>query len=230
MAQKTVDFDGIGTVTLIKRARNKSIRIAVHDDGRIVVSLPTWTPYLVAEQFVLAKQTWIMAQQKPIQALTAKQRVGKAHHFTITRTDAQKPSARVVGNEIRIGVPLGMAIGDPAVQETMKRSAVRVLKKEAALLLPTRLERLAQQHGFTYNSVAIKRLTSRWGSCTNQQDIVLNCYLMNLPWQLIDYVIIHELVHTKIMAHGAPFWDEVSRYVPDLPTVRKQMKSYSPSM
>lgn len=230
MAQKIVNIDGIGPVTLIKRARARSIRLAIHPDGRVTVSLPTWTPYMAAEQFVLAKRTWILSQRKPTSFLQAKQRVGKAHHFSIVRTDAAKPTARVVGNEIRVSVPLGMSTEDQVVQDTMKRSAIRVLKKEAAALLPHRLRGLADQHNFEYRSVAIKRLSSRWGSCTSQKDIVLNCYLMNLPWELIDYVLIHELVHTRIMAHGAPFWDEVAQYVPNLSLVRKQMKQYVPTL
>lgn len=230
MAQKIIEVDGIGAVTLVKRSRARSIRLVLHPDGRISVSLPTWTPYAAAEQFIQAKREWIASQHKPVAVLQAKQRVGKAHHFTVVRTNAMRPSTRVVGNEIRVSVPVGMQLKDQDVQAAMRRSAVRVLKKEAAALLPNRLQKLAQQHDFGYRSVSIKRLSSRWGSCTSQKDIVLNCYLMNLPWELIDYVLIHELVHTRIMAHGAPFWDEVARYVPHLPLVRKQMKQYAPSL
>jgi predicted metal-dependent hydrolase len=87
---------------------------------------------------------------------------------------------------------------------------------------------LARRHGFAYRSVAIKQLKRRWGSCSSEQDIALNCFFMQLPWHLIDYVLLHELMHTRIMAHGTPFWKALDEYVPDLKTARREIKTYRP--
>ena len=146
-------------------------------------------------------------------------------------TEAAKTWARlVVGGEIRIVYPAGMDISDPQVQQTAHRAALRALKQQATVLLTPRLQQMAVQHGFVYKSVSIKRLTSRWGSCSSQKDIVLNSYLMQLPWQLIDYVILHELTHTRIMAHGTKFWAELGQYVPNLRDIRRQMRTHRPML
>jgi len=51
---------------------------------------------------------------------------------------------------------------------------------------------------------------------------------MQLPWHLIDYVLLHELTHTKVMRHGAPFWKELERHVPRARALRKEIGSYHP--
>jgi predicted metal-dependent hydrolase len=53
---------------------------------------------------------------------------------------------------------------------------------------------------------------------------------MQLPWELIDYVILHELVHTVVMAHGPKFWDELDKYVNNLAAKRKAIRSHQPAL
>ena len=57
-----------------------------------------------------------------------------------------------------------------------------------------------------YNKVTISKARSRWGSCSSKRDISLSFYLMLLPAHLMDYVILHELAHTREMNHGERFW------------------------
>jgi len=75
------------------------------------------------------------------------------------------------------------------------------------------LNRLAKEHGFTFNRVFIRSQKTRWGSCSRKNNISLNVKLMLLPKDLVDYVILHEFVHTRIPNHGDDFWDELDRYV-----------------
>ena len=93
-----------------------------------------------------------------------------------------------------------------------------------------RLQTLAEQHGYDYKSVSIKQLKGRWGSCSEHKDIVLNCFLMELPWNLIDYVLLHELAHTRVMAHGAVFWNEMARVLPEVQSCRRQIKLHKPTL
>ena len=51
---------------------------------------------------------------------------------------------------------------------------------------------------------------------------------MQLPWHLIDYVMLHELTHTKVMQHGAPFWRELELHVPHAKQLRKEIGEYHP--
>ncbi|HET8992036.1 MAG TPA: M48 family metallopeptidase, partial [Candidatus Saccharimonadales bacterium] len=64
------------------------------------------------------------------------------------------------------------------------------------------------------------------GSCDQSKNITLNLYLMQLPWHLIDYVLLHELTHTVVFKHGPDFWAEMDKYLPDSKSLRSEMKDY----
>ena len=85
-------------------------------------------------------------------------------------------------------------------------------KVDAKITLIDRLHHLAQEHGFTCNNVSIREQRTRWGSCSHKNNISLNLKLVLLPKELIDYVILHELVHTRIHNHSKKFWAELDRY------------------
>ena len=76
-----------------------------------------------------------------------------------------------------------------------------------------RAERLANKHGFTYNTIKTRKMKTRWGSCTHKNSICLNIGLVVLPDELQDYIIMHELIHTKIKNHSKEFWDELSNFI-----------------
>ena len=85
----------------------------------------------------------------------------------------------------------------------------------ARRVIVDRLETLAQRHGFTYNKVFVRNQKTRWGSCSGADNINLNVNLIRLPRELMDYVILHELVHTRHRHHGPDFWRELGRHVDD---------------
>jgi predicted metal-dependent hydrolase len=89
-----------------------------------------------------------------------------------------------------------------------------------------RCEKLAQETGFTYNRVAVRSQKKRWGSCSSRNNINLNIKLVRLPQELMDYVILHELVHTRIKSHGKVFWDELDKYVGDSKVLRTRLQQY----
>lgn len=232
MATKQVSIPDIGTVTLYKRRGNRSLRLSIGSNGEVRVSLPYWLPYKAGEQFALSKTPWIIANRMSSSFnLRHGSAIGKAHHIYFDQSpEVTKVSARVAATEIRVSLPMDAATNDPEVQEAVHKASIRALRKEAEVLLPQRLEALASQTGFTYKSVGVKQLKSRWGSCNSHQEIVLNLFLMQLPWKLIDYVLVHELTHTKIMRHGAPFWREMERHLPHAKNLRKQMAVYQPML
>ena len=80
------------------------------------------------------------------------------------------------------------------------------LRLKAHSILPHKLAKLAELHGFTYSSVKIRKSKSRWGSCSAKKSINLSLYLLLLPEHLIEYVLLHELCHTVEMNHSPAFW------------------------
>jgi predicted metal-dependent hydrolase len=78
-----------------------------------------------------------------------------------------------------------------------------------------RLTSLADKHGFSFNRVFIRNQRTRWGSCSHQGNISLNARIARLPGELMDYVILHELTHTRQPNHRPAFWAELDKVIGD---------------
>jgi predicted metal-dependent hydrolase len=96
----------------------------------------------------------------------------------------------------------------------------------ARRLLVDRLNHLSKKHGFSYNRVFIKNQKTRWGSCSGKNNINLNVNLVRLPGDLIDYTILHELVHTRIKNHGPRFWDQMNKLLGDARKLDRKLSEY----
>lgn len=230
MPKKLIVFDGIGSVALYKRRGAKSMKLTIGHNGDIRVTLPFWVPYHLGRQFVEQRKEWLISRKPQFASLTDGLRVGKAHQVVLRTYEGSTVRTRVANLFIQVSVPKELKYTDQEVQTAIRHGAIRALKKEAKQLLPQRLDTLALQHDFAYRSVKIKEMRSRWGSCSQHKDIVLNCFLMQLPWELIDYVLLHELLHTRLLKHGPGFWSELANYVSALPDVRKTMRNIQPTL
>ena len=218
-------------VTIFKRKTSRSLRLSVTAKGDVRVSIPVWVPYSSGIEFARARMSWIRSQrrQQPLGLLLQGQAIGKAHRlFFVADPTGTRVTSRIKATEIVVRHPPALSADEATVQEVANRACIRALRLQAEQLLPMRLKDLAKRHGYTYNSVAIKLLKSRWGSCDHDKNITLNLFLMQLPWDCIDYVLVHELVHTKVMQHGQPFWAEMAVQLPAVKELRRRMRSYQP--
>ncbi len=121
----------------------------------------------------------------------------------------QKHLARIEQNENRKKVFLDLSLA--------------IDKADAKKTLIDRLYHLAQEYGFTYNKVYIRNQKTRWGSCSRKNNISLNVKLVLLPEELMDYVILHELVHCRIHNHSKKFWNELDGYVGNSKVIAKRL-------
>ncbi len=103
---------------------------------------------------------------------------------------------------------------------------VEQLRTQAKQELPPRLAELAALHGFHYNKVFIKNNVSNWGSCSSLGNINLNLRLVELPSQLRDYVMLHELCHLKYLNHSPEFHALLESVCPGHRALARQMKEY----
>ena len=99
------------------------------------------------------------------------------------------------------------------------------LEKARAYLF-NRLNYFSEKYNFSYNRAVFRRQKTKWGSCSGRNNINLNINLVTLPQQLQDYVLLHELVHTKHKNHGKVFWAEMDRLIGDARQLRKEMRKY----
>ena len=100
-------------------------------------------------------------------------------------------------------------------------------KQAAKEFLEGRIKELADKFGFVCNKITIRNQKTRWGSCSGKNNINLNMQLMNIPSHLINYVLLHELVHTIVKNHSPLFWTTLDRYVGNAKAIDKELKKYS---
>ncbi len=229
MPNKDFTLDSGLAVTVYKRRSSRSLRLSISPAGQVRVSIPLWAPYSTGLDFAKAREQWIRSQRKTPALLKPGQSVGKAHHLEfVASPSASKASGRVKSSLVTVTHPEDVTFAAEAVQNEAEKACIRALRSQAEQLLPQRLAILAQKSGFDYNQVSIKRLKSRWGSCDQHKNIVLNLFLMQLPWELIDYVLVHELVHTEVMRHGPDFWEVMGSHLPAVKGLRKSLREHSP--
>jgi predicted metal-dependent hydrolase len=111
--------------------------------------------------------------------------------------------------------------------EAKSGTALDIDRVKAKRKLSRRLNYLSAKYGFTYNRVFIRNQRTRWGSCSHKDNISLNMKLIRLPDELIDYVILHELVHTRFKNHSKQFWDELDKILVNGKGIDARLKQYT---
>jgi predicted metal-dependent hydrolase len=101
-----------------------------------------------------------------------------------------------------------------------------ISRTEARWLLTARVRELAALHGFHYNRVSVRSQRTLWGSCSSRNNINLNINLLRLPEELRDYIILHELVHTRHHNHGKVFWRELDKLVGSGKKLQRKLRSF----
>ncbi len=98
------------------------------------------------------------------------------------------------------------------------------LRQKAWLYLPQHIAELSKEHKLPFEGLSIRTQKTRWGSCNSHKKINLNSKLLFLPKRLVDYVIIHELCHTKVLNHSNNFWSLVEHHLPNYKRLVREIK------
>ena len=213
MPKQVVQIKHIGKVTFSKNRRSKNIKLSVKPDKSVLVSYPFYVSSKEALAFVAKHEEWIVKQQQKMEQRktrieTRDEMLTWTHRITFLQGESNRVMKR--GEQIQVIVQDFNSETSKAFIENVITEVYRI---EAKMHLPKRLSTLAIQHGFSFSKVTIRDNRRNWGSCSSQNNISLNLQMMKLPEELIDYILLHELVHTEIKNHGPRFWqrlDEVS--------------------
>ncbi len=119
--------------------------------------------------------------------------------------------------------------GEPYVPNFHSRDKIaseKFYRKASKIYFTARLRELADEFGFSYNKVSITGAKSRWGSCSAQKNISFTFNLIKAPKHIVDYVILHELAHTRILDHSPRFWRLVGSLYPDYKQAKAWLKKY----
>jgi hypothetical protein len=204
----------LGTIEFVRSEKAKHILVRILHTG-LKVSLPHHSTQEDALKFIHSIRAKIIQKQSKLEKGLQKNNIlidGNTQLKTLTfsveaRSGERKNIYFALKNSVlSIEYPKGIDCALPENQQFFWNGISYFLRKEAKRNLPFRTSQLAAKYGFSYESVKIQSSKSRWGSCSGVRSINLSLYLMLLPAHLIDYVILHELCHTKEMNHGENFW------------------------
>ena len=184
----------------------------------------------VIADFVKSKEDWLQkhARQDTLQFYNGMP-VGKGLTLRIVE-DAHKMRSRLTHDSIIIFVVGSHDSANTEQHDYIERTVIRALRQQAENLVLPRLLAKSAELDIPFGQATVKRVHGRWGSCDRDKNIVMSMYLVQLPMHIVDYVIIHELAHTKHMNHGPAFWAEVAKHCPSHKLIRLQLKRYDPKI
>ena len=227
----TVTDEEFGTITVRRSARATQVRLRVAPDGSLRASMPVYAPMFLLKRLIKSSRPQLrkmLEHSLPQTEYHDGQQIGKSH--TLIVRSATRLAVGRSKQHITVDLPPTLALNSPEVVKKLREVVISALRLEAKSYLPKRLQYLANQHGFVYDKVRFSHASSRWGSCSSSGTISLNIALMKLPFELIDYVVIHELAHTVEMNHSEAFWALVARGDTQYKQHRKLLKQESPSI
>ena len=226
-----IEDSEFGKVTVRRSAKATQVRLRVAPDGTLRASMPMYAPIFLLKRLLKNSRVELrelLQQSQPHTEFKDGQQIGKSH--TIIVRPSTRLLTKVKGQHILVELPNDMTLNDPLVNRSVRDGIIAALRLEAKSYLPKRLAYLANQLGFSYEKVRFSHASGRWGSCSSNGTISLNIALMKLPFELIDYVLIHELSHTVQMNHSQDFWDLVQEGDPGYKQHRKLLKAEVPSI
>jgi predicted metal-dependent hydrolase len=230
---QVVDFD-FGKVRLQRNNRSKYMRLRVHPDKGIVVSIPGGISENQAIDFVTRKKDWIKKSLAKTQQVADKlsnftsetEFRTKFHELKIERHNKQTLKFDVRGNELIVYYPDNVDVQHEKVQQFVRHAITETMRYEAKKYLPERTNDIAVKNNLNVGRITVRNNKTRWGSCSGKNNISLNIHLMRLPDELIDYVIYHELAHIKVKSHSETFWQFLETLLPGARRFDKKLNNY----
>jgi predicted metal-dependent hydrolase len=205
------------------RSKRRTIALIIERDGSFTVRAPMRAPHAAIETFIQQKADWITRTRENIKSIEPI--VGKQY------TDGEK--FLFLGSSFDLKLvelqkhPLHFDSGF-----TLRRSAqpkgeqvfTRWYKEHALEIISERVKQYSQQYTFMPKQVKISSAKTRWGSCSPDGTLNFTWRLVMAPLDVIDYVVVHELVHLRVKDHSSKFWKAVESICPEYKNQRKWLR------
>jgi hypothetical protein len=241
-ASRQTLLDGIAVAYEFKRGKRRTIGFSVGSDG-LSISAPKWVPLYEIDHAVLEKSAWIIKKlqesrerHERLEAARIEWKDGTALPFlgeqVIVLLDPHHAFCGV-GAELKSSTDtlpgvthLTLHVGLPqtATPEQIKDAVQVWLMRQAKRLFTERLDHFAPTLKVHWRKLSLSSAGTRWGSASADGSIRLNWRLIHFRPAVIDYVVVHELSHLRVMDHSPRFWDTVRAVVPDYAQLRSQLK------
>lgn len=203
-------------VSIEYRPRNRNTYIRITPEGEVKVRTPLKSESMV-RRILKLREGWIKSklsdlhQEQKNKPLLGKEIRFRGETYTIEQLPTLQKKLEKCKNNLNI-----------------EKYYHHFYKEEAVLTLPSRVSYYARKMNLHPKELRFKRLRSRWGSCDSHGTVTLNIMMMQLSYEQIDYIIVHELAHLRHMNHSKEFHDLVKRYLPESPKLRRELKTIRP--
>lgn len=207
------------------RSKRKTLALVIKPDGSLLVRAPIRASKTVIEDFIEKNRGWIEKHQAkalanlppaPRQYVRGEQFPYLGTTYPLEIADGQKEPLRLDGT-------FKLAASH---QSNAARVFERWYREQARQILPGRVEFFARQYEFPYKGIRITSARTRWGSCSAKGSLSFSWQLIQAPLAVVDYVVVHELVHTLIHNHSKQFWDRVGTIMPEFQNHRRWLREH----
>ena len=207
----------------IIRSKRKTLSLSINENADLVVRAPHRASYDEIQKFISEKSAWIDNKQRLIKA----QLEDNLNHHSSNKClylGSLYP-LKIDNNSIEpISFNGQMFTITNVNKERISLSLKSWYKKRFIEVALPRLSYFSDKYKLKVNQVRVKEQKTLWGSCSSKNNINLNYLLIMAPMKVIDYVIVHELVHTIHKNHSAKFWQKVETIMPNYKDARKWLK------
>jgi predicted metal-dependent hydrolase len=240
-ASREALLSGVLVGFALKRGKRRTIGFSVGSDG-LSVSAPSWVPLAEIDRSVQEKASWVLKKLQESQERHSRMESARIdwqdgatvpfmggelvllldprqQRSALTAQLTRQPSPAAAARQV---LHLGLAQNASATQ--IRDAAQAWLMRHAKQLFEERLNHYAPQLGVSWQRLRLSSAGTRWGSASADGSIRLNWRLIHFKLSVIDYVVVHELSHLRVMDHSPRFWDTVRTIVPDYAELRGQLK------
>jgi hypothetical protein len=219
--QKSITVPGIGLVLITKKSNATRLKLRVHPQKGVLVTIPTNVNFNEGERFVLQNLNWLTDKLKSLSEkkddkMFLPDSIFQTRKLNLRFHPTANPGMKATlrnGDIVILYNPEDTDFEEDAVQEFIKKFILKCLKIEGTDILLKRLSELSLQTGIKFRNASVGTAGTRLGSCSSRNDIILSARLMLLPNDLIDYIILHELSHVIHKNHSEKFHNQLNSLV-----------------
>jgi predicted metal-dependent hydrolase len=172
-----------------------------------------------ARELIYKKGRWVLEKSKIVERIpqgpiTTGSRLlylGKRYYVQVVQ-DENIPKALVRFNYSKFTITVNPNLPDRA--SAIDCALEEFSRKKAVIKISPRIKKWSETIGLSAKDIKFRKLSKRWGSCTRDNEVIINFDAIKLPFTLIDYIVVHELVHIRHKDHSKDFYKELSRYFP----------------
>ena len=205
----------------IIRSKRKTLSLTINENAELIIRAPKRLSIEKIQDFINEKENWINRKKRlienQIKDVTSNHNklLYLGNFFPINVEQNASKELFFTGEEF---------IANSIEPDSLSLSIKKWYKNKFKEIALPRVAYFANKHNLMVNQVRIKNQKTMWGSCSSKNNINLNYLLLMAPMGVIDYVIVHELVHTIHRNHSTDFWDSVESIMPEFQEHKRWLK------